>query len=505
MEDWTSFLVPALTVVGAFIVLYIFIFLTCYRVARIDQALIITGGRKPKIRISGGSIVLPIIRKAHYFDLCMLTIKGDNDQIITGTGVPIVVNWTAQIRPDTNERGILMAATSFLERGGTGIQEDIKLTLDGGVREVVASMTPEQVLREKEAFSANVKKSVTEEMANMGYLLVSLNIQDVTDKFGYFENVSAKDKEAKRREAANILAEANQSIRERAALSDQSAKEAELKAELSIAERQRDNALKMAEMKVETERAEADASVAGPLQAATRQKELTTQEGQIEVTRQEQAALAAKRRAEVIQTEAEAERRKREIEADAAAAVREKEAQAKANADKTEAEGLAAALKAQAEAESERIARTGKAEADVIKQKGDAEASAILAKAKADAEGERLLADARAANEGVNYKITIAEIEAKAKIEIATATATIMAEVGKNARFVNFGGGSGDKGNVLFDTLLNVPALIEKLNVTNQAVNANGEDFNETLKQLVSAVASPVGEAFHPVKDGKAE
>ena len=45
-----------------------------YRVAEIDKALIVTGGKQPKIIVSGGSFVIPIFRKAQYFDLCMLTV-----------------------------------------------------------------------------------------------------------------------------------------------------------------------------------------------------------------------------------------------------------------------------------------------------------------------------------------------------------------------------------------------------------------------------------------------
>ena len=50
-----------------------------YRVADIDKALIITGGKEPIVKVSGGSFVIPIFRKAQYFDLCMLTVKADKD------------------------------------------------------------------------------------------------------------------------------------------------------------------------------------------------------------------------------------------------------------------------------------------------------------------------------------------------------------------------------------------------------------------------------------------
>ena len=89
--------------IGAGAIVFLIIFLCAiYRVADIDKALIITGGKKPKIVVSGGSFVIPIFRKATYFDLCMLTVRADKDEIRTVTSVPIITDWTAQIRPDTS-------------------------------------------------------------------------------------------------------------------------------------------------------------------------------------------------------------------------------------------------------------------------------------------------------------------------------------------------------------------------------------------------------------------
>ena len=144
--------------VGVVLVGLVIAFLcSIYRVAEIDKALIITGGRQPKIIVSGGSFVIPIFRKAQYFDLCMLTVTADKDEVKTKTSVPIVIDWTAQIRPDTeNLANLRKAIVSFKERGQDGIKNDVKLTLTGAVRDIVAAMTPEEVLRDKVIFADNV-------------------------------------------------------------------------------------------------------------------------------------------------------------------------------------------------------------------------------------------------------------------------------------------------------------------------------------------------------------
>lgn len=500
-------------VCAAIVIFLIIFFCMIYRVADVDKALIVTGGKKPIVKVSGGSFVMPIFRKAQYFDLCMLTVTADRDEVKTVTAVPIIIDWTAQIRPDTSDiDGKLMKAiVSFKERGKDGIINDVRLTLTGAVRDIVASMTPEQVLKDKQAFTEQVKSIVADEMANMGMELVSLNIQDITDKNGYYDNMAAPDMEAKRQEAEITKAKVDQAVRQQKAESDKTAQQSELKAQLEVAEKKKDNDLKLADFKTLTDVANADAEIAGELQKTKRQQEIAEEQGKIEVVRQEQANRAAEKEKEVIATRAEAEKQKKKIEAEADANVKTIAADAQVSV----AERNAHAVKIAAEAQAEKVLKEGTAEADVIKKKGIAEAEIKKAQGLADAdvdkakrmaeadgtkaqlmaqaEGERALAEARASNDKVNFEIEKLKIEAQARVEIATKTATIMADVGKNAEFVNIGGsaqGQGATGNVLLDTLRGIPELMKVLNVENEALN--GQPFNDEVEGLVKSIAGPV-------------
>lgn len=487
-------MVSLLIYAGIAIAIVIF-FCRIYRVADIDKALIITGGKEPKIKVSGGSFVVPIFRKASYFDLCMLTVPTDGDEIKTKTSVPIIVDWTAQIRPNTKDLNVLKKAiVSFKERGQKGIVDDVKLTLMGSVRSVVASMTPEQVQNDKETFKEAIVESVSDELAEMGLELVSLNIQDITDNYGYYDDIAAIDREEKRKEAEKVRAAANQQIRQQNAESEKAAKQSELETELQIAEKNRDNGLKKAEFKAETDRANADAEIAGELQRTVRLQEIAEQEGRVEVVRREQANLAAQKEKEVIKTKAEADKVKAEIKAEEEANVATINAKATAQVLEEEAKGKAKAVATEAQARANATRVEGETEADIITKTGIAEAEAIKAKKLAEAEGEKALAEARASNEKVNFEIERLKIDANARIEIATKTAQIMADIGKNAEFVNIGGSStgtgGNTGNVLLDTLSGIPTLIKTLDVENNALN--GKPFNEEVNGLVAALAEPI-------------
>jgi len=484
----------------------------------------------------------------------MLTVKADKDEIKTCTAVPIVADWTAQIRPCVSDENKLRTAIiSFKERGNDGIIADVKLTLMGAVRDVVASMTPEAILKDKEAFKQEIQKSVADEMENMGLELVSLNIQDVSDTNGYYNNIAALDSAEKDKAAQIKQAEVDQATREKKAEASKAAEVAEatarketkiaqMDAELAEKEKRKDTDMKLAEFKIETETANANANVAGELQETLRRREVEERKGAVEVMKAEQENLAAQKKREVMITRAEAEKEKKRVDAEAEANVQtiaaeatikvaereadaarkkaqgaadvettkaearvnvaEREAEAvkktaAAQAEKTRAEGLAEAevTKAKAIAEAEGKKADLLADADGIKAQQLAEAEGIKAKKLAEAEGERALAEARAANEKVNFEIEKLKIQTDAQIKIATSTAEIMANLGQNAEFVNIGGGSipsgtgaNGTGNVLLDTIMQLPVLMKSLNIQNEALN--DRPVTEELKAISDAALS---------------
>ena len=551
-SDILGIVIPVAIVVLGVVALIIFC-KAIYKVADVDKALIITGGKEPVIKVSGGAFVIPIFRKASYFDLCMLTVSADSDEIKTSTAVPVICDWTAQIRPCISDSEKLrVAITSFKERGKQGIIDDVKLTLMGTVRDVVASMTPEQILRDKESFKKQIQSGVADEFANMGLELVSLNIQDITDNNHYFDNIAAIDAADKSQAAAIKKAEVEKTTRQKQAEAKKEAEIAEaearqqseiasMNAEQKQAEKRKETDVKIAKFKIETDTENANADIARELQATIRKKELEEKNGAVEITRQEQANLAAQKEREVMITRAESEKEKKRVDAEAEANVQTIEADAKiqvaereANAARKKAQGEADVATTKAEAkvkvaanDAEAVKKAAEAEAAKTRAEGEATADAIKAKALADAEGkkadllaeaegikakqlaeaegtkakllaqaegERELAAARASNEKVNFEIEKLKIQTEAQIKIATAQAEIMANVGQNAEFINIGGGnipgtnSGSTGNILIDTLSQLPALMKALNTENEALN--GRPVTEEVKEISKAIGA---------------
>ena len=529
------------------------------KTAKGNEALVVSGvgatdkNGNPKIKRAGGCVVIPFIQKAKYFDLCVRTAKVTGDVTKTQTGVPIQIDWAVAYNPDVSSNESLQRAVcNFLDKNDKELERVILDVVSGGVRAVIAKMTPEEVMNGKDKLDDQVKESISAQMKDLGFNTI-LSIHEVEDAAGstYYKDLAAKDRETRRRDAANISAEAEQSMREKRAETDRIAQEKELDAQVAVAERKRDTDVKKAQFMAETARETAKSEMAGQLEQEAINQQLAEKQGAVLVMKAEQANRAAQKQQEVeitraetakrttvINAEAEAERKKaeaageaeakkvsaagdaeaqkltaageaeaaavrktreaaaaaeaRKTEADGAAAARKLEAEGSATARKTEAAAEAEAVKVQADAEATATIAKGEAEAQAIAAKGKAEAEAIEAKGKAEAEAARALSDAQAANDKVNFELKKIEIEQSTRVQVATNIATVMAEVGKNAKFYDFGGGAKQEGggDLLTGILGRIPQVFAQADMQNQAMN--GEDLTDTVRKLVAAVADPI-------------
>lgn len=463
----------------------------------------------PKIRIAGASIVIPFIQRSRRFDICVEKATVTNDTMKTKTGVEIVLDWGISYAPNADTvDSLLPCIRQFLDKEKDEIQEIIRNVVAGGMRAVISTMTPQEVMVGKETLDDNVQKNISGQMAELGYK-VQIYIQEVRDAAGstYYQDLAAQDRETLKRDAANITAQADQEIRQRKAETERAAKEAELESDVTIAEKEKETAVRKAAFKVEQDKADADAEAAGKLRKAERDREVVEKEGQVEVMRQEQANLAAEKEQVVKVTQAEtakkeavisaeAEAEKKQIEARATAAVLAQEAEGRANAAKADADGEAEAKRLKASADADAVRLAGEAEAAAISAKGKAEAEAIEAKGKAEAEAARALSDAQAANDRVNFEIEKIRIEREAEVQIATNVATVMARIGEKATFYDLGGGSSNNGSDLMTRVLgNIPELIKKINLENQALN--GEPINDTIGGLTQSLLGPLAGVFN--------
>ena len=240
-------------------------------------------------------------------------------------------------------------------------------------------MSPSRTRRcDREQLTSRTRDASGSEMTKLGLIIDSLQIQEIDDPTGYIKNLAMPHTAAVASAARIAQADA-----------DREATEREQQANALKAEALRNASIKEAGFQAEVDKANAEASQAGPLARASARQNVVEQEtrtAQLEAAKQQQVLVAT------IIRPAEALRDADIAAAEAASRVAELTAEGQAKRTTLEAEAKATATRA-----------TGLADADAIKARGLAEAAAKAATtresglANADATRANGLAEAEAA------------------------------------------------------------------------------------------------------------
>src|ERR671933_2718502 len=311
-----------------------------YRVAEPNEALIISGWRAHhgpegdaaglgfKIVVGKGAWVLPGLQKVRCLSLNIHESELDLE-CVTTQGIRVGVKAVVIYKIADDFQSIANAARRFLDQEE---QMDVKVhnVFAGHLRSIVGSMTVEDLIRNRDKLTQATRDSSANEMQKLGLTIDSLQIQEIEDKTGYIENLSAP-------EAARVAKEA----RIAQADTDREATEREQDAEAQKAAARSQSQIRQAEVTAEANTAQAQAEQAGPLAAATARQQVVVQEtkgAQLEAERTEQKLQADVRRP--ADAEAYRQRTLADAERDAAIAraqaeAREVELRAVANAQRT--------------------------------------------------------------------------------------------------------------------------------------------------------------------------
>ncbi|MFC0301610.1 SPFH domain-containing protein [Virgibacillus soli] len=394
-------------VIGLVIILLIAlisVFISKYKTAGPDEALIVTGsylggknvhrdesGNKIKIIRGGGTFVLPVFQRAQPISLLSSKLDVTTPEVYTEQGVPVMADGTAIIKIGGSIEEIATAAEQFLGKSKEDRETEAKEVLEGHLRSILGSMTVEEIYKNRDKFSQEVQRVATQDLAKMGLVIVSFTIKDVQDKNGYLDSLGKPRIAQVKRDADIATADAEKETRIKQAEAAKEAKKAELERATEIAEAEKENQLKTAEYRREQDIAKARADQAYDLETARANQEVTEQQMQIRIIeRQKQIELEEK----------EIQRRERQYDS---------EVKKKADADRYAVEQAAIAdkakqlaeadankyrIEAHAKADAEKIRLDGLAKAEARRAEGESEADIIRLKGLAEAEAKRKIAEA---------------------------------------------------------------------------------------------------------------
>lgn len=251
---------------------------------------------------------VPIIEDVQMMDLTNISVpmsvSGAYSEGTDGNlGIPLSVHAVANVKVTSDRRYFGNAIERFLGRGREEVARVAKETLEGNLRGVLATMTPEEVNEDRLKFADRLTEEAEADLQILGLHLDTLKIQHVSDERNYLESIG-------RKRIAEVIqaAEVAESDAQRSAKEAEADAKARSEVALTVAKTavlQKENELRQITAELDaTARSEEERATAAAEQArAFAEKELQEIRGELE-----QIRLAAD-----VTIPAEIERRVKEL------------------------------------------------------------------------------------------------------------------------------------------------------------------------------------------------
>lgn len=518
MQNVLMIAIAAAVVIAAIVALI----LVSYVKAPPDTAFIITGAGRKKVLIGHAGLCLPLINRMDRLLLRQVSVDiKTNGYIPTKDFIGVDIDAIAKVAvmsdkemvkvPDPSGDqvyppgdpmegkhyrlvpGIDLAMKNFLNMKEEQIVKALTDSLQGNMREIIGTMELRVISSDRKAFGDQVQEKAQSDMNNLGIKIISCNIQKVIDENGLINALGQDNMSKIQKEAAIAKAEAERDVAIKQAETSREANDAKVIANLEIAQKNNELALKQAELKKFEDTKAAEADAAYDIQKQIQMKQVNTETVNAQIAQAEREADLRERQVAIkereleanIRKQAEAERYATEQKAEAELAKRQREAEAsqfeqereavarkaQADADKFKAEQEAAGVKAKYDAEAAGIQARGLAEAEAARAKGLAEAEAIKAKGLAEAEAMEKRAEAyRKYNSAA-----IVEMMIKIMPEMASEIAKPLSQIDSINIY-----GTGDGGSGAAQISGNMPVVMKQ--VFDTMSQATGVDLSEIIR-----------------------
>lgn len=184
----------------------------------------VSDGRDVGYRLvkGGSSIQVPLLERAFRMELTNMIIELRVSNAYSKGGIPLTVEGVANIKIAGEEPTIHNAIERLLGKSRKEIEQLAKETLEGNLRGVLASLTPEQVNEDKIAFAKYLLEEAEDDLEKLGLVLDTLQIKNISDEVRYLDSIGRKQQaelfrdariaEAKARAQSVIQASENERI-----------------------------------------------------------------------------------------------------------------------------------------------------------------------------------------------------------------------------------------------------------------------------------------------------
>jgi flotillin len=280
---------------GALLVLFTFMWIARFLYLCRPSEILIFSGREHKL--ADGSVVgsrvvfggrawrIPIIETVQRMQMLAVPIDVAVQGAYTKVGIPLKVRAIAVIKLSSDPSVVMNAIERFLGRGLGDIQQVAKETLEGNLRGVLATLTPEEVNEDRLKFADSLAAEVEQDLAKLGLHLDVLKIQHVTDDANYLASIGREKIAHVVRDAEIAESNARNEAAKEAAGAEMRAKVAEADAERAVVQKRNELRRIVAELEGEAKSAEERAEQGGLAARATAEQALQGMRRELEAVR----------------------------------------------------------------------------------------------------------------------------------------------------------------------------------------------------------------------------
>ncbi|WNG33850.1 flotillin family protein [Archangium violaceum] len=194
-------------------------------------------GRPARYRLvhGGRGLRIPLLERVDALDLTNMVIAVGVRGAYSKGGIPLNVESVANVKVASGEPILGNAIERFLGKPREEVVRVAKETLEGNLRGVLATLTPEEVNGDRARFAQCLLQEADHDLNKLGLVLDTLKIQSVSDDRGFLNALGRKQSAALQMRSRIAEAENQTLAAERAAHNREVREVARLEAEFSVA------------------------------------------------------------------------------------------------------------------------------------------------------------------------------------------------------------------------------------------------------------------------------
>ena len=153
------------------------------------------GGKKVGYRVvanAGRGLRIPLLERVDRMDLTNMIIDIRVKGAYAKGGIPLNVEGVANLKIASGEPARGHAIERFLGKPRDVIIRVARETLEGNLRGVLATLTPEEVNQDRVKFAQELLTEAVKDLDSLGLKLDTLKIQNVSDDRGYLDSLGRK-------------------------------------------------------------------------------------------------------------------------------------------------------------------------------------------------------------------------------------------------------------------------------------------------------------------------